>query len=480
MSLGDPGRWRRLVAHRIGGPVIAFSAAGSGYVVLALLGYQLVGSSSAIASFWPPNGWIVALLVLAPRRLRAWVIAAVLPGELVADFLHRIPVLTALGWGTTNLVEASLVAWLLVRVARKGRLGTAEWQPFRPVLALTTAAFAAPFATGLAGAAVSQAAYGGSYGEAWLTWWLGDATGILLVVPLVLPLVQPRGLSRPWQRPTWLLEVALIAGLAVALFGFTSRPLEFLMPPLVVLLAVKHGLRLTAAASILVATIATICTGRGLGPFASLPPLSRVLGLQAFIATSASVAFLINAAISERRRAEAALSELAMHDPLTGLANRRWFMERLDYVSARRDRSSERAAVVYLDLDHFKEINDRLGHAAGDAVLIEVGRRLAAAVRASDVVARVGGDEFAALLEPVEGTSGAELSASRIAGALNGPFTRGEVVIPIAVSVGASLVGADSDLSLTDADRRLYRDKRSNKHTAVAPVTVRLSHSQPA
>lgn len=456
---------KRLVSHRFGGPVVTFSAAIAGYVLLARLGYQLVGSSGGMALFWPPNGWIVALLVLSPRRSRLWIIAAVLPGELIADSLQGSPALTALGWGTTNIMEASLAAWLLLRVAQRRPLGDTG----RDVMALAVAAVSAPLLGGVLGAAVSCASYGGSYGEAWLNWWLCDATGIVLVVPLVLAFAQPSPTPRRHQRLGGLLEVGLVVGFAVAMFGFTAKPVEFLVLPPLVLLAVRHGLRLTAVASILLAVSAAVCTGRGLGPFASYTAELRVVSLQTFIATTASVAFLISATMSERRRAEAAFADLATHDPLTGLANRRWFMQWLNEVAARRDRSSESAAVVYLDLDHFKEINDRLGHAAGDAVLVETGRRLTAAVREGDLVARLGGDEFAALLEPVDGISGAELSARRIADAVEHPFTLGEVSIPLGVSVGASLVGPSSDLSLAEADRQLYRDKQ-NKHSSALAV----------
>jgi diguanylate cyclase (GGDEF)-like protein len=185
-----------------------------------------------------------------------------------------------------------------------------------------------------------------------------------------------------------------------------------------------------------------------------------VLELQILVATIAFVAFLISATIAERRSAEQALVELATHDFLTGLANRRRFVERLDQVAARRDRSAEGAAVVYFDLDGFKQINDTHGHAVGDAVLVEVGRRLAAVVRESDFVARIGGDEFVALLEPVADIRDADTFARRIATAIGRPCEVGGVSIPIGVATGSALVGSDSGQSLARADVRLYRNKR--------------------
>jgi diguanylate cyclase (GGDEF)-like protein len=240
-------------------------------------------------------------------------------------------------------------------------------------------------------------------------------------------------------------------------FALTTQPLEFLILPPVVLLAVRHDLRLTALASLAFAIVATIFTGNDLGPLSNFPDIeSRVIGLQTFIAATAFVAFLICAAMSERTRAEAALAELATQDPLTGLANRRGFMERLDEAVARRDRSSESAAVAYFDLDGFKQINDRLGHAAGDAVLVEVARRLSVVVRGSDLVARIGGDEFAALLEPVDDINGADAWARRMTDAVEQPFAIGDHFVSVGVSVGTALAGSDSDASLAEADTRLY------------------------
>ena len=457
----------RIAAHRIGEPAAVFVGAVAGYVGLASCGYQLVGASSDIASFWPPNGLIVALLVLLPTRSRLPVLAAVLPGEFIADTVQGLPASAAFGWGTANIFEAAFAAWILVRVARRRPLGDKA----RDFVALAVAALIAPLAGALLGGAVSVSTFGGPYATAWLNWWLGDATGILLVVPLAISFAGPSRLRTPFQRVADLFEVGLVVGVTATLFGVTKLPLEFLLLPPLILLSVRHGLRIIGVASLSFAVTATICTGRGLGPLSNFPDQeSRVIGLQAFIMTTAFVAFLVYATLSERRLAERSLTELATHDPLTGITNRREFMRRLEQVSSRRSRSSETAAIVYFDLDRFKEINDGLGHGAGDAVLAEVGRRLAAAVRDGDLVARMGGDEFAALLDPVEGISGAEVSARRIADAIEQPFVFGDLTIPIGISVGAALAGTDSNRSLAEADTQLYRDKteRSPRPLAAA------------
>lgn len=91
---------KRWAVDPVFGPVMTFAGTLAGYVLLALCGYQLIGASSGVASFWPPNGLTVALLVLLAPRSRPWVIAAVLPAELIADAMQGYPALTALGWGS--------------------------------------------------------------------------------------------------------------------------------------------------------------------------------------------------------------------------------------------------------------------------------------------------------------------------------------------------------------------------------------------
>ena len=456
----------RALRHPVVGPAVAFVGALVGFAALAWCGDQLVTASSGLATFWPPNGLIIALLVLIAPRLRPWVVAAVLPGELIIDAIQSNPIGASLGWGTVNVLEVCLAAWMILRlIGRDRQLGDTA----RDYLAVGVAAVAAPLVCGFAGAAVSVASFGGSYWTAFLGWWLGDVTGITLLVALIVSIVRPSGLQTARQRLGGVGAVGLVAAVAVALFAVTREPLAFLMLPPLVLVAVRYGLRSTAMASLALAIVATIFTGRGLGPISSVPTgLGRVLAMQAFIATISSVGFLVCVTMSERRRAEAAFEHLAKHDPLTGLANRRYFMERLDQTTARLDRSLEGAAIAYFDLDGFKEINDRFGHNIGDAALIEVGRRLSHAVRGSDLVARIGGDEFAALLEPVDGIDGAQAAARRIADAVEQPVTFGEVTMPIGLSVGTALVGSSSELALTDADIELYLDK-TNSHQRTSP-----------
>ena len=163
---------------------------------------------------------------------------------------------------------------------------------------------------------------------------------------------------------------------------------------------------------------------------------------------------------------QADLYHLATHDPLTGLFNRRHFMEAIDQALLRNQRSAHRVGVVYVDLDGFKGVNDRGGHAMGDRVLSAVGARLRHAVRSADLVARIGGDEFAVLCEGLGEEEQAEVVASRIASALADSVELEGERWAVTASVGAAvdLEGHLSASELIDrADRAMYSVKHSRQ-----------------
>jgi diguanylate cyclase (GGDEF)-like protein/PAS domain S-box-containing protein len=174
----------------------------------------------------------------------------------------------------------------------------------------------------------------------------------------------------------------------------------------------------------------------------------------------------INTDITSRKEAEAALEHQALHDPLTGLPNRTLFGDRLERAVAHADRRHQHLAVLFLDLDHFKVINDSLGHHAGDALLVEVAARLTSCVRGADTVARLGGDEFTILLEDLETEAEAEQVVERIGEVLRAPFRVGERDIFINASIGLALgapqLTAPGSL-LRDADIAMYRSKTAGR-----------------
>ncbi|GIE75188.1 hypothetical protein Aph02nite_11380 [Actinoplanes philippinensis] len=167
--------------------------------------------------------------------------------------------------------------------------------------------------------------------------------------------------------------------------------------------------------------------------------------------------------VAELREREEQLRHLAYHDPLTGVANRALFHERAT------DRPAGSLTVLFLDLDGFKPVNDRFGHAAGDALLIEVAARLRAETRATDLVARLGGDEFAILLGPDAGPGDADRLRERITARLDEPFTIGGAAVTVGGSIGIATreTGDDTEAVLRRADAAMYAAKARRRSEPV-------------
>jgi len=170
--------------------------------------------------------------------------------------------------------------------------------------------------------------------------------------------------------------------------------------------------------------------------------------------------------VSERTALEAQLTHQAFHDPLTGLANRALLKDRAEHALSRSRRGKETPPVLlFLDLDNFKMVNDSLGHAAGDSLLVEAARRLLACVRASDTAARLGGDEFAVFVEDSADDVSCTQVAERIIAALGRPFGIGgrEVFVGASLGIAAARDGDGADSLLRNADMAMYLAKTRGK-----------------
>ena len=172
--------------------------------------------------------------------------------------------------------------------------------------------------------------------------------------------------------------------------------------------------------------------------------------------------------ITERKELEEKLAHQAFHDPLTDLPNRSLFLNRVDHALKRAGRRGENVAVLFMDLDNFKVINDSLGHEVGHELLVAVAGRLSSCLRPTDTAARLGGDEFVVLLEDVEDPREATNVALRIEEALRAPFWVGGHNLFVTTSVGIALGGEDKERSgdlLRNADLAMYRAKEGGKNS---------------
>lgn len=192
-------------------------------------------------------------------------------------------------------------------------------------------------------------------------------------------------------------------------------------------------------------------------------PIQNVLGLMYLVF---SVGWTYAATLVLYEQSQFTLHALALTDGLTGLPNRRALNETLAREASRSTRTGVGFAVLLLDLNRFKEVNDTLGHPVGDALLVEVAARLRACARESDVVARLGGDEFVALLHGVRDPAGLTEATARLRAALDGPARLLGHPVQVEISVGGALWpddGTDAEAVLHAADVRMYADKGARR-----------------
>ena len=172
--------------------------------------------------------------------------------------------------------------------------------------------------------------------------------------------------------------------------------------------------------------------------------------------------------IGALKQAEERALHLAHHDMLTGLPNRLLFAAQLAQSLQRAHRQGQQIALLFLDLDRFKSVNDTLGHAAGDELLRVVAARLRAAVRAEDTVARLGGDEFTVVLEEVAGAAAAAATARKLHDAIAAPMELQGRTITVSAAIGIALFpahGSDADALMRAADVAMYRAKRRGRRS---------------
>jgi diguanylate cyclase (GGDEF)-like protein len=196
-------------------------------------------------------------------------------------------------------------------------------------------------------------------------------------------------------------------------------------------------------------------------------------GAQDYLVKRSADAHLLGRAIRyaiERKQAELELARHALLDPLTGVANRSLFIDRLKLALARADRHDHSVAVLFLDLDRFKAVNDGFGHDVGDVLLRETAGRLGGLLRPSDTVARFGGDEFLALCDEIRDRSHAVLVAERLSGGLAEPFVINGQEVYIGASIGISLASNSSttpEALIRDADQAMYQAKHERSRYQV-------------
>lgn len=439
-------------------------AACATYILAAKLSLRLATVHPSASPFWPPTG--IAIVTLLLLGLRYW--PAIFVGAFFVNLTTAGSVLTSLGIGAGNCLEAVTATYLVSRFANGKGVFESTWGILRFALygGILSTGIAATF--GVTSLALGKFAPWHQYGIIWRTWWLGDAAGALVFAPFLLlwcanPI--PRWSKRQWVEAVGLLASTLfVSGI---IFGpllhseVRNDPWTFLGTPFLIWAAFRFGPREASAIICLVGAIAVVGTTHGYGPFARQSPNDSLLLMQSFLSIQALTTLVFAAEVSERRRQEVQARHLAVRDPLTGLANYRLLVERVDEEIKRYGRTGKPFAILLLDLDGLKRINDEYGHPVGSLAICRVAEVLHLSCRETDTAARYGGDEFALVLTETPAASAKQVAqrvAQRLAQDAEEPR--------LSVSIGVAEFprdGATIEHLLSAADQALYNDKRRDR-----------------
>jgi diguanylate cyclase (GGDEF)-like protein len=430
------------------------------YIVAGKLGLKLAFVNASATAVWPPTGIALAALLI----LGSWIWPAVFVGAFVVNLFTTGSVGTSIGIAVGNTLEALLGAHLVRKYAGGRQAFQSAWGVFAFAVLAALVSTMVSATCGVTTLVLGGLARWEDYGTIWLVWWLGDATGALIVTPLLLLWsVRPR---RLWPWPRMVEAAALFAGLLLVglmifgqLFQTTNGhyPMEYVCIPFLVWAAFRFGPRKAATCLVFLSGIAILGTLNGQGPFARATQNESLLLLQAFMGIIAVMILALAAVVAERNRIEAELRHLAVTDPLTGLANYRQLVGVLEGEIQRSERTDRSFAVLLLDVDGLKKINDQYGHLVGSRALCRLARALRRSCRVVDAAARYGGDEFAVVLPETSEEAGwrvAERIAERLVSDQETPR--------VTVSVGMAVYprdGSSTETLLSAADQKLYAMK---------------------
>ncbi len=428
---------------------------------------------------WPPSGIALAAFLLLGNRVwpGVWLGAAFV--NFTVSFSAAIPLVMATGNTLEALTGAILVRRFIIDMSCRFD-HAADVFKF-----VAVAAFSCIIASTIAvvGLALEGSIGWSEFFANWITWWQGDATGIITWTPLILTWSVPSPLV--WTR--WrAVEVAcfavLLLGVTTFVFGQGAEGAAvswaFLILPLIIWSAYRFSQREVTTAIAVVSAFAISYTLKGQGPFHSLSLNVSLLALLAFISILVVMGLLLNAVEGERKRAIKDLeSELrgvkdeAITDPLTRLSNRRYLWHFLPYELLRAARRESSLAVIMIDLDHFKRVNDTHGHEAGDLVLTKVAALLRSHIRDSDIACRYGGEEFVLVL-PDATLEGTKRRAEAIRSAIREMMLEhlGEPITGVTASIGIAMFpdhAEDSESLMRIVDDLLYEAKRSGRDRIV-------------
>lgn len=414
-------------------------------------------------AFWPANAMLVGIMLRKPSLFRPLGWAGAFVGFLAADLMFDRNLGLSAFFALAN-TAGTLTATIALR-----RLDPADLRLERvhSVLRILAGLIPGCLVAALIGALLVVVEFHGSAAQTMVTWPASELVNYLVVLPVLLTLrhpdAQPPAIAEPPLWPTFALALSCVA--AVQFDGPGS--IMFPMPALL-LCALTYPVAITAVLTMLLGTGCLVTIGLGMvaiGQDMAIPHL--VLSVRIAVAFLVLVPLTISSVMAVQNALLRQLREAAEHDGLTGLLNRRAFEQRLEKRLLRRLPPGDGLALLWLDLDHFKAINDRHGHAAGDAVLRAVADTLRGVCGPGELCGRLGGEEFALLLSAPD-----RATAHRVAERLRDAIATQQVdwhgaTVHATASIGAchlTRMPIDTAPLLRRLDEAMYQAKRSGRN----------------
>jgi diguanylate cyclase (GGDEF)-like protein len=451
--------------------VLLLAAPGGTYFAAGKLGLKLAFVHASATAVWPCTGIALAAFLILGYRI--W------PVIFMAAFLVNLTtvgsVATSMCIAVGNTLEGVVGCYLVNRFAGGQHAFERAQDIFKFAFLAGMVSTTMSATVGVTTLALGGFADWAMYGAIWSTWWLGDAVGAVVVTPFLLLWWENPRLN--WTRKQVIELAFLFAGLFfTAWIEFGGRfhsalkdyPLEYLCIPFLIWAAFRFGRRKAATAICVLAATATWGTVHGFGPFSRESQNTSLLLLQAFVGIMAILSLVLAAEATEHKRSDEHALQLAGSDALTGLANYRRLLDALDLEIKRHGRTGRSFAVLLLDLDGLKKINDAHGHLVGSRALCRLANILQIHCRAIDTAARYGGDEFVLVLPETESAAAVQV-AQRVSEELNHDGEEPS----ISVSTGTATYPRDGktiDELLAAADRALYQEKDSSKRKLGLPT----------
>jgi diguanylate cyclase len=444
--------------------------------------------SAGVAAIWSANAILVFALMIAPRRDHPAYYAGAFIASFGVNLWAHFGAMTALCYSMANILEAALVVWAMSARGAEQRSFIAPDKLVR----FGAAALAAP----LLSAAIAVAPSTGHIWHEFVSWYLSDMLGLLFVVPslhVIRATVSGRA-SLTWKAST-IAECAaifaLVTAAALGVFLQTALPLLFVIALPLLVAVFRCGAIGGVIATGLVAIISITATVFGHGPIAmwSADAVHHIYLLQAFLVCQLLISLPVAAVLADaedkagklvdqerdmrclaeeaRRTAEVSARKSALMiatDELTGLASRRRILQKLDHLAARSLQRGEPLTVALFDVDNFKRINDRFGHAVGDDVLWLIGHIARREMSRGFMVGRVGGEEFLMIL-PGQTAAQASKHADRLRVAImEGTAPGTNTAATVSIGVASFTKGKSVAALLQAADSALYAAKAAGRN----------------